>query len=497
MLGRLTQDRRPMNRTNRRRWQPSVDGLEDRMLLYATTGGLWSQTARITYSFVPDGTSVGGVASSLYSTLNVVASTAAWQQAIEKAAAVWSSYANINLALVPDAGTAFGTSGNQQNDPRFGDIRIAAIPQAPGYLGFATLPPAFNGGPNAGDIVLNSTSNWGVNTNYDVETVAIHEFGHALGMDHSAITGAVMYAYYNATKQGLASDDTAGIQSVYGAYPGDTSGNGGFATALNVTALIDGNNQIALSGQNIAGTSDLDYYVVTVPAGTNGTMTVSMQSTNLSSLTPKVVVYNGSKVGIGQTSLPTAFGGTATYTVNGVTAGQTYYVRASAAASPGAYGAFGLLVNFGGLAQAPIAPPNTTVAQQPDAGGGSLGDSVGPWGSAVTAAWNSLTPGQQGALSAQVLDLTNATVISFGNLSAWGDPLEVRGVGHGAGHTSAGPKSEPKFIDVTDASHGTPVAPCYAIWRLHSIPIALHFSAQRFHAPSWPKSSASAKSCFA
>jgi hypothetical protein len=48
--------------------------------------------------------------------------------------------------------------------------------------------------------------------------IAVHEFGHALGMGHSTVTGAVMYAtvpYCNHTQWTLTADDIAGIRSLY------------------------------------------------------------------------------------------------------------------------------------------------------------------------------------------------------------------------------------------------------------------------------------------
>jgi hypothetical protein len=391
--------------------RPALEGLEDRKLLYATLGCQWVYASRITYSFVPDGTNVGGVSSSLYSTLNTVAPTTTWQAAIEKAAAIWSSYANINLAQVSDSGAAIGTPGNQQDDARFGDIRIAMIPQSSGALAFTLLPPPYNGGTAAGDIVFNTNVAWKVNSNIDLETVALHEFGHALGMDHSAVTTAVMYAYYNNIKQNLVSDDVSGIQSIYGAYPNDPINNGSFATAQNITGLINGNAQIALPNQSLAGTSDNDFFVVTVPANTTGSMTVSMQTTNLSSGSPDVIIYNSNHTLAGFTSLPNSFGATATYTVTGVTPGQTYYIRALAASPLGSYGAFGLLVNFGSSPQAPIPPPNTVVLQQPDQGGGSINQ-------------NPLTFASQNGLTASVQK------IQLGNWTGLGSVLMV---GAGAG----------------------------------------------------------------
>jgi hypothetical protein len=360
--------------------RPILEGLEDRMLLYATSGGSWVFPSRITYSFAPDGTSVGGVSSNLFATLNAVAPTATWQATFEKAAALWSSYANINLALVSDSGASIGAAGNEQDDPRFGDIRFAMIPQQMSTLAYALLPSPLNGGSDAGDIVFNSNIAWKINNNYDVETVALHEIGHALGLEHSAISSAVMYAYYNGMKQAPTTDDISGIRSIYGAYPADQTTNISFTTATDITAQTDANQQIAIGNLNLSGPTDEDWFYVTVPSGTSGSMTVSMQSTNLSSVSPRLGIWNSAKVSVASGSLVNVYGGTETLTLTGVTAGQGFYIRASAASSPGAFGAYGLLVNFGSVAQPPIAPPNTVVLSQPDMGGGSSNDSTAPGG---------------------------------------------------------------------------------------------------------------------
>ena len=258
------------------------------MLLYATEGAMWQFSSRITYSFVPDGASIGGVASNLFATMNASYPTSTWEAQFQKAAAQWSSYANINMAQVSDNGEPLGASGNQQDDPNVGDIRISMIPMGTnGVLAFTLLPPNYNGGTNAGDIVFNSSYAWGINNgNYDIETVALHEMGHALGMAHSTSTTAAMYGTYQNVNQSLTFDDQQGIASIYGAYPSANESNKLYANATNITPQIV-NNQIAISGLSIAGPSDSNWFKVTAPSTTNGTMTVSMQSTNLSSSEPQ------------------------------------------------------------------------------------------------------------------------------------------------------------------------------------------------------------------
>lgn len=49
--------------------------------------------------------------------------------------------------------------------------------------------------------------------------VAVHEFGHSLGLSHSSVQGAIMYPYYQSMSGGeyaLSSDDITGIQAIYG-----------------------------------------------------------------------------------------------------------------------------------------------------------------------------------------------------------------------------------------------------------------------------------------
>jgi len=358
--------------------RPLVENLEDRLLLYSTYGGTWAYGSRITYSFMPDGTSVGGTPSALFQTLNAKFSQANWELQFQKAAAVWQAVANINLCQVSDNGSPEATNGNQQDDSRFGDIRIGAVNLGSGVAAETFLPPPFNGGTDAGDMFLNSTASWRINTSYDLETVAIHEFGHALGLGESQITAACMYAYYNGVKQSLTSDDIAGIQSVWGApqpdqFNSNGQSNGSYRTPANITSYIDSNSQIAIPNLRITSASQVEWFSVTVPSTTTGTMVVTEQSSNLSMLSPMLSLYRPGSIiptGIGLVS-STGYGATVSYSLAGVQAGQTYLIRECGNAAGDPTGGFGLEVNFGSATQPLIAPPNTVVPQKPDQAGGT------------------------------------------------------------------------------------------------------------------------------
>jgi hypothetical protein len=370
--------------------RPEAEALEDRMLLYSTIGQ-WTYSSRITYSFMPDGTSIGGTPSVLFQTMNAVAPTATWQNQIEQAATPWEANANLNLALVSDSGDPMGTNGDQQDDPRFGDVRIGAMPLASGVLAETFLPPPSNGGTAAGDIIFNSTVQWQIGTGFDLQTIAAHEFGHALGLgDESTDSYAEMYYAYDGIKTTLDSDDISGIQSLYGALT--MNKNYSVLYATNITPYIDSNGQIALAGLSNPAATTSEWYSVTVPTVNSGQMVVKVQSSNLSSFAPGLYVFNSSLTQVASALAPTTYGATVTTTTS-VSAGQKYYIKVMYGGSYGRVGGYGLELNFGSQSQPPIAPPNTLVTQQPDQGGGSTSYAIATSGGALGPGGNGVIPG--------------------------------------------------------------------------------------------------------
>ena len=134
-------------------------------------------------------------------------------------------------------------------------------------------------------------------------------------------------------KQSLTTDDIAGIQSVWGASQPDQFNSNGqnndsSNTPANTTSYISSNGQIAIPNLRITTASRAEWFSVTVPASTTGTMVVTDQSANLSMLSPSLWLYKpGPKppIAIGSAS-STAYGATVSYSLAGVQAGQTYLI---------------------------------------------------------------------------------------------------------------------------------------------------------------------------
>lgn len=142
-----------------------------------------------------------------------------------RAFARWSEVIPINFTETTSASSA--------------DIRIAFYDgdhgdgeAFDGVLG--TLAHAFS--PPDGRFHLDGAENWNVDsplvglTAVDLESVAVHEIGHLLGLGHSSDAEAIMYPTISSgsRKVQLAADDVDGVQQLYGSNPtfnGTTTGS--------------------------------------------------------------------------------------------------------------------------------------------------------------------------------------------------------------------------------------------------------------------------------
>jgi hypothetical protein len=366
---------------------PRLEELESRIVPYALSGDAWPNPQLITLSFVPDGTNLGGATSNLFSVFNAkFGSASVWQNQILKAAQAWAQQTNINFTVVSDSGADEGSGNYQEGNPRFGDIRVSGF-NFPGSsaLGMANMPPPDNNYSIAGDIFFNTGQTFNIGSTFDLFTVAAHEIGHALGLYHSSTNLAVMCPTYWTTFTALGSDDIAGIRAIYSggnarSYDAFSGTNASFSTATNLTSLIDPNSVTALETRlNISNTSQKEYFVVTVPSGTNGSMTVTVQSSGLSLLAPSLTVYNSAQTQLATKSGSGELGSTLSLTISGVSAGQQYYVKVGGANTTSfGTGVYGMAFQFGSTPPPAVPLPNTQVLNgNPIHGGGGQPFSTG------------------------------------------------------------------------------------------------------------------------
>src|SRR5262245_61244050 len=214
------------------RFRPTVEHLEDRLTPYSLSGSQWGNL-NVSASFMPDGTVAdNGSSSILFTTLNALAPTATWQREFARALQTWATASPLNFHFVPDNGAPDGSAGLGQGDSNFGDIRFGGYVFNIGYVAYSYFPSSSTRG---GDSFLNTATTLRIGANLDLYSVFLHETGHALGLDHSTLSTAVMSPSISTVFPGLSADDIAGIQAIYGARPADpydtTAANNTAATA--------------------------------------------------------------------------------------------------------------------------------------------------------------------------------------------------------------------------------------------------------------------------
>ncbi|MBL1212244.1 MAG: matrixin family metalloprotease [Ignavibacteriae bacterium] len=124
----------------------------------------------------------------------------------------WSQYAAITWTSTSTAGQTkaldISWGANSHGDP-------FPFDGPSGVLAHCFYPGDLVSEPRAGDLHFDEDEFWQIGTGKDVYTIALHEAGHGLGLNHSDDINAVMYPFYGGPVSDLRQDDIDGIRSLY------------------------------------------------------------------------------------------------------------------------------------------------------------------------------------------------------------------------------------------------------------------------------------------
>jgi hypothetical protein len=154
----------------------------------------------------------------MINTTNLDLPDAAAESAVRAGADVWATQSNASF------GFAF-TGRSTQTTTGYDGVNLVVFRNASNGSAIATAYYWSSGGRLIdADIVFWDgafrffSGTTGCSGGFYIEDIAAHEFGHALGLGHSDVSGATMYPSVSSCNQSprtLSADDIAGILSIY------------------------------------------------------------------------------------------------------------------------------------------------------------------------------------------------------------------------------------------------------------------------------------------
>jgi hypothetical protein len=142
----------------------------------------------------------------------------------------------------------------------------------------------------------------------DHQGVACHEYGHALGLDHTSTSGATMYPSITGTgsaQRSIATDDINGVQGVYGVKS---------ATKPRITSVSASAGVVTINGTNFAATGNEVWFTQKAQGGSGTPIKVTGVASTLSGT--KITVTAPSTAGKGDVLVKSSAGSTGAFLSN-------------------------------------------------------------------------------------------------------------------------------------------------------------------------------------
>jgi len=317
------------------------------------TQAAWDAATRIKLSLAPEGTQVSNHTNELFTAFENTLSDSSIHKAISTAAQIWIRWTGVNIGIVQDDGSPFGSSGLTQADPRFGDIRVGAIPMAEDAFAITVRNNELTSGTWSGDILFNSNATF---DNYrHFLSVATHEMGHALGLEHRNDPLAIMHPTIN---NYIPSDsDFNSMRRLYGLRQIDRNedrdkNNDSFddATRIKSTGSINGQIPFVVFG-DISNRRDVDFYELRNLSNYEGPITFRVVSSGISQLAPQITVFGGNGNVMESRTRSTGFGADMSITIPQAQDGEDYFLKVEAGGNPFySVGSYAVVASFDDLA---------------------------------------------------------------------------------------------------------------------------------------------------
>jgi len=234
------------------------------------TGLTQGTPTTLTYSYIPDGTTVtdlnfglGGGQSALFAWLNgIYGSPANWQAIFDQIFDRWSDLIGTTYVYEPnDDGVNTNTSAGVLGVR--GDVRIGAFNFVNDGNGGVL---AYNNFPQDGDMIFDAFDTFYNNTGGNslrFRNVAAHEHGHGLGMLHvcPAVGTKLMEPFISTAYDGPQLDDILNGQRHYGDNFEPMSDDPFNAPEVGILGI---NDVASVTNVSIDDNSDQDYYAITL-----------------------------------------------------------------------------------------------------------------------------------------------------------------------------------------------------------------------------------------